>query len=147
MESGEGRGVSEMWFKGRRITLNIYHNLFDLREECDIMFTRQYVGVLSFFIGKMENIFGVLATGDNPLVAVLAFTVATLAGVIVVQWRYMINKTVTYEVHKELMDLSNRMLGMYQTDFKNSFNDLKGRVNANIEQCQKTNAILNAPKK
>lgn len=95
----------------------------------------------------MENIFGVLANGDNPLVAVLAFTIITLAGVIVVQWRYMINKTVTYEVHKELMDLSNKMLAMYQTDFKNSFNELKGRVNANIEQCQKTNAILNAPKK
>jgi hypothetical protein len=102
-------------------------------------------GALSFFIGKtkMDNIFGVLASGDNPLVAVLAFTVATLAGVIAYQWKYMADNTVPYKIHKDVIAQLDKVLAIMQSDFET----LRGRINVNIQECQKTNAILNLPKK
>lgn len=41
-----------------------------------------------------SNIFTQLASGSDPLVAVLSFSVLALATVIVVQWRYTTTKTV-----------------------------------------------------
>lgn len=41
-----------------------------------------------------SNIFNELSKSDNPVVAILAVLVLSLAGVVVYQWRYTMTKTV-----------------------------------------------------
>jgi hypothetical protein len=43
---------------------------------------------------ESDNILTQLASSENPIVALLALMVLALAGVVVYQWRYTMNKTV-----------------------------------------------------
>jgi hypothetical protein len=45
-------------------------------------------------IEQTSNVFTKLAESDNPVVAILAVLVLSLAGVVIYQWRYAMTKTV-----------------------------------------------------
>lgn len=52
----------------------------------------------------MNNPLETLSSSDNPVIALLAFMVAGLCGIIVAQWRYTTSKTVPKWAWDELVE-------------------------------------------
>ena len=88
-----------------------------------------------FFIPKCveHNILQILANGDNPLVALQAFIILVLAGVVVKQWHYTVKETVPYPIHKELSSQSDKLIQAYRDDSR----ALKEKVEKHLAVCER----------
>ncbi len=58
----------------------------------------------------MTNVIAELAQSDNAIIAILAFMVSVLAGVIVYQWRYTNKNTVPKWIWDRLIDKVETLL-------------------------------------
>ena len=60
----------------------------------------------------MENIVTQLSNSDNPVIALLAFMVLILSGVIVYQWRYTMSNTVPKFIWDDLVRKVDTLLDL-----------------------------------
>lgn len=60
----------------------------------------------------MENILVELAQSDNAIIAILAFLVSALAGVIVYQWRYTNKNTVPKWIWDRMIEKVEKLLSV-----------------------------------
>lgn len=51
----------------------------------------------------MDNIFNILSNNENQVIAILAFIVLVLSGVIVYQWKYTVKHTVPLHIWELLV--------------------------------------------